>query len=549
MADSEVKARLRVIGGNAFRSEMKSASSSMDGLKSAARSAGSTVMRMFSMASTGGSVALLALGTAASKTSGDLEALKLGLQSQLGTAKAAAIEWERLRDIAKMPGLGLEEAAQGVTSLMAAGLGLGTSERALKAFGNALAVVGKGKDDLQGVILALSQIQSKGKVSAEEINQIAERVPQIRKVMQSVFGTADTEVIQKMGLSTDEFINGVIAGLEKIPKVAGGTKNAFENIGDAIKIAMGQAGDVINKYLVPSLNKVSDFLTYLVDNNIIGKIVQGFANMFSMGGKDDALVVALSWVVATLKNLPRIIQNTFSTLEHIFEPAIEIAKLWASMMAVSFSLRVVTGIISVAKAIATVATALRGAAAAGTVLTSLTGAGIAVAAAAVGIGAATYYGLGAMMPKIGNVAGGLVDGGIEADQKRIMEGFSKNSGSVVPGLPGTGVSGFSSGSGMVSSMIDQVANILKAEKNALHNIERHTRQTADNTDKMEELRRFVIGGGERAASALGGYQFGRGRGGGAIKVQVVGSGNNALDVWLSEMFQKYEIQRRRIEGA
>jgi tape measure domain-containing protein len=110
----------------------------------------------------------------------------------------------RLQEIAKLPGLGLPEVRAGVLQLEAAGLNAQTAERALMAFGNALALVGKGKSELDGVILALGQIASKGSISAEEINQIAERVPQIRQVLVSAFGTASTEAIQKMGITADE---------------------------------------------------------------------------------------------------------------------------------------------------------------------------------------------------------------------------------------------------------------------------------------------------------------------------------------------------------
>src|SRR5690606_26404524 len=118
------------------------------------------------------------------------------------------------------------EAIQGSVNLQAAGFSADLARRSLMAFGNALATVGKGKADLDGVGLALSQIASKGKISAEEINQLSERVPQIRVAMKAAFGTSDTEQLQKMGIDATQFVEGVVAQLEKLPAVTGGINNA-----------------------------------------------------------------------------------------------------------------------------------------------------------------------------------------------------------------------------------------------------------------------------------------------------------------------------------
>jgi tape measure domain-containing protein len=162
----------------------------------------------------------------------NVERLKAGLTSVTGSADEAEKQLKRLREVARLPGLGFVEAVQGATNLQAAGFSAEKAEESLRAFGNALASVGKGKAELDGVILALSQMQAKGKLSAEEINQIAERVPQIRQVMVDAFGTAIPKEIEGMGISIDDFVSGVNRSLLKIPPVAETASNAFENLGD-----------------------------------------------------------------------------------------------------------------------------------------------------------------------------------------------------------------------------------------------------------------------------------------------------------------------------
>lgn len=208
------------------------------------------------------------LAGAALKATADLDSLRRGMVAVMGSAEAAAKNIERLREVAKLPGLGFREAVQGSINLQAAGFSAEVAERALKAFGNALATVGKGKTELDGVIVALSQIASKGQVSAEEINQLAERLPQIRVAMKEAFGTADTKQLQEMGIGAQEFVEAIIAQFERLPKATGGLKTDFENLRDTIDQALDQIGakmaptatKVINDFLVPAANKTIELV-------------------------------------------------------------------------------------------------------------------------------------------------------------------------------------------------------------------------------------------------------------------------------------------------
>lgn len=236
------------------------------------------------------------------------------LQDQLG----------RLQEIAKLPGLGLKEVRAGVLQLEAAGLNAQTAERALMAFGNALALVGKGKSELDGVILALGQIASKGSISAEEINQIAERVPQIRQVLVSAFGTASTEAIQKMGISADQAIKRIIAGLEQLPKATTSALTTFENLQDALE----QAFLPIGRGILDIFSSAEGGTMRLIDRiaemgrqigevfSAIGKsgVIQDFLNRvisaFGPGGNfQQAMINVAANLLAFFAQLPRILQE------------------------------------------------------------------------------------------------------------------------------------------------------------------------------------------------------------------------------------------------
>jgi tape measure domain-containing protein len=213
----------------------------------------------------GVSAPLTALGIAAVKTATDFDSLKRGLTAVSGSSEAAEKQLARLKEVAKLPGLGFREAIQGSINLQAAGLSAERAEAALKAFGNALATVGKGKSELDGVILALSQIESKGKVSAEEINQLAERVPQIRQIMLRAFGTADTEVIQRAKITSRQFIDTVVNELAKLPQVTGGARNTFENLRDSIEQSLLPLGNKLLETILPAIEKLTPKILGLLE--------------------------------------------------------------------------------------------------------------------------------------------------------------------------------------------------------------------------------------------------------------------------------------------
>jgi tape measure domain-containing protein len=247
-----------------------------------------------------------------------------GLAAYAKNAQELQAQLGRLNEIAKLPGLGLTEVRAGVLNLEAAGLSAQTSERALMAFGNALALVGKGKSELDGVILALGQIASKGAISAEEINQIAERVPQIRQVLVSAFGTASTEAIQKMGLSADVAIGKIIAGLEQLPKATTSALTTFENLQDALEQAFLPIGrgilDIFSSAeggTMRLIERVAEMGKQIGEVfSAIGKsgVIQDFLNRvigaFGPGGNfQQAMINVAANLLAFFAQLPKMLQE------------------------------------------------------------------------------------------------------------------------------------------------------------------------------------------------------------------------------------------------
>lgn len=192
---------------------------------------------------------------AAAKFYGDIDQLKRALD-------VYGVSLNEIKKTAKLPGLGIEEAGKATINFLSVKYAADLSNRAVREFGNALVYSGRGKEDLAGIANAFAQMKGKGIISAEEVNQLAERLPMIRDLMQSAFGTSSTEAIQKLGITADEFLGKIVTQLEKLPRVSGGFKTAWENIIDSVKFASYDIVNIGDKLfnLTGALNSVSAYI-------------------------------------------------------------------------------------------------------------------------------------------------------------------------------------------------------------------------------------------------------------------------------------------------
>lgn len=212
--------------------------------------------------SIGFSAPLIAAGVAAIKAGSDMESLTMGLKAVMKTSEATAAEMAKLREVAKLPGLGLEEAVKGTVRLQILGNSANESRRIMAELGNALAVVGGGREDFNEVIRQLSQLGAVGKVTKENLDPIIERIPQLAAIIKEKFGAEalgdPAKTFERMGISSQKFIQIITDELAKGERAGNTYKNSWENIEMAAKDAAAEFG----KTLLPIAQRVlDDFLT------------------------------------------------------------------------------------------------------------------------------------------------------------------------------------------------------------------------------------------------------------------------------------------------
>jgi tape measure domain-containing protein len=212
-------------------------------------------------------IPLVAIGKSSLDAAVTLDSLRRGLTAIVGSADEAGVQLTRLTEIAKLPGIGFEEAIQGSIRLQAVGFSAKDAEKALREFSNAVALTGGGREELARITVQLGQLAAKGKVLSQDLRPIIEAAPAVGRALKAAFGTVNADDIADMTTNSREFLDVLTKELERLPRAAGGAKNAFENFRDSIFRASSAIGDA----LIPALTSIID---------VVGPVVTALAEAF-----------------------------------------------------------------------------------------------------------------------------------------------------------------------------------------------------------------------------------------------------------------------------
>jgi tape measure domain-containing protein len=232
--------------------------------------------------SAAGAVAGLAVGVAvigksAFEQYAAFDSLVKALESVEGSADKARLAISDLKQIAKSPGIGFEEAVRGYTGLRNARVGGGLAQSLIAGVGNANARSGGGVEQFGRAMLALQQIAMKQFLQGEELLQLMEAGIPVQGLMRDRFGTADTEELKKRGITSAMVLVALNEELGKLPKAAGGAQNTLDNLSDSIKFAFINAGSGLASVQGP-LDKFSESISSLTDANVWADAVTMFSS-------------------------------------------------------------------------------------------------------------------------------------------------------------------------------------------------------------------------------------------------------------------------------
>lgn len=162
-----------------FTSKMSAAERDIRNFESGAGRWGSRLGALATGAIAGLGASIAAVGTMAVKTGVDFNAMKeqseIAWTTLLGSAEEAKQTIEDLKELGAKTPFEFEGLDKSAKLLNMAGFEGEKLKETLIAVGDAVSAVGGGQEELEGVSMALFQMSAKGKASAEEMNQLAER--------------------------------------------------------------------------------------------------------------------------------------------------------------------------------------------------------------------------------------------------------------------------------------------------------------------------------------------------------------------------------------
>ncbi len=160
------------------------------------------------------SLPLALIGKKALESFGDVDALARGLAT---LEKNAGTLTARLKELDAIPNLGFKDAVKAdlqLRTVLEQMYGIDgaakTSKEAINVFNNALKLTGKGSEEFNRAIYGLQQMAGTEFPLGEDLNIIKEAIPQVTPLLNEAFGTARSDDLQKLKVSSQQVIDTIV---------------------------------------------------------------------------------------------------------------------------------------------------------------------------------------------------------------------------------------------------------------------------------------------------------------------------------------------------
>lgn len=233
---------------------------------------------------------------------GQVEQSKIAFETLLGSQEKALAMMKDIDTFAASTPFEKTNLTPLVQQLIGMGFEAQKALPIINVLGDSMAALGRGQGDLNGVVLALGQIQTKGKVSAEELMQLAERGLPVFQILEQKLGLTKKQLgdIGNAGISSAQGINALLTGLNErfggaMVKQAQTLNGQWSNLMDNVKSLVGNAGQTINDKVKGWIGSVNSFF----DKNrpVIAKFVEDILAMISGVTESIAVVFGALWNV------------------------------------------------------------------------------------------------------------------------------------------------------------------------------------------------------------------------------------------------------------
>lgn len=348
---TEVAVALRLRNARAFERDAHRSAKAVERIGAAAghRAIGRLRSQINMLHSNLGSIRTTAVGVGAATATGfgfgakaglafnaQMEQNKIAFTNFLGNADRAQKYIDRLYRLASKTPFEFPELTQASVKLLGFGMNAKTTYSWMRTLGDAVAGVGGGSEEIQRATLALGQMQAKGKISMEELNQLTEaRIPAIT-ILKKELGltTKQMQNIGNEGIKASKALPALQRGLQEkfggmaakqAKTLAGQWSTMKDNFNQFLGDLTKPLANFLRDTLLPAMNDVMpaitkgfhDFLDAIKPaapffENVLGPILKGFGIgiLMTLVGGFKILVftlkyvsIALGWVGTKLEPL------------------------------------------------------------------------------------------------------------------------------------------------------------------------------------------------------------------------------------------------------
>jgi len=239
------------------------------------------------------------------KSAASLEQTQIGLEALIGSAEEAGVFLGELQQFAATTPFEFQGVADAARRVLAFGNAVGIARDevipTLTTIGDLVSVLGGTQENIDSVVRALGQISSKGKVSQEELLQLAEALPgfNANAAIASALGVdvaTSMEMITAGEVDATTGINALLAGMAQFPGAAGAMEKqagtllgVFSTFKDTISIALSDA-------FQPVIPQIKDALAGLTP--VLGDAIGQLAP--SLGGLLSSLMPLIGQIATAL---------------------------------------------------------------------------------------------------------------------------------------------------------------------------------------------------------------------------------------------------------
>lgn len=276
------------------------------------------------------------VGAFALSTASAAETTEISFTTMLGSAEAATEMMGTLADFAAHTPFELSGLQTATRQLLAYGFTADEVVPMLTAVGDATAALGTGQYGIEAVTRALGQMQTRGKVSAEEMLQLTEQGIPAWQYLAEAIGTDTAGAMEKVTEGAVDAATGIKAVTEGMERDFGGMMEAQSK---TIAGLMSNLTDAIEQPLMELRNSdayaaLADSLSHLVD--AAGPFVESMLPMM-----EDGLSAVADVVDAAAEGLEEFADMSESDKESLVELAAAAAAAGPAMSVLGRGMKVV----------------------------------------------------------------------------------------------------------------------------------------------------------------------------------------------------------------